>query len=99
MVTKERCPVIVLKSVQTAILMEAAEAAATQTNKTPFVLFSDMGSDTLNGVFCGSEEDFKLYDYGMFKKVQKHNDRICVLFLKKNALEPYKEMIQEQKYE
>lgn len=97
--TKEHCPVIVLKSVQTAILMEAAEAVAIQTGKMPFVLFSDMGSDILNGVFYGSKEDFKLYDFGMFKKVEKHNNRIRILFLKKNALELYKETIQEQKYE
>lgn len=58
---EEPCPILVLKNIQTGILMEAAEAVAIQTHKNSFLLFSDVNSDTLNGVFYGSEEAFQMY--------------------------------------
>lgn len=98
--TKVVCPVICFKCVQTGILIKAAETVAIQSSKSPFVMFNDIDSNIVNGVFYG---DFDKYNFGMtkrmIKKIQKHSDKIHVFLIQKNTLDSYITNLQESKYE
>ncbi len=89
------CPVIVLENIQTGIMIEAATAIGLELNKEPFVLVSDVESDSVSGVFYGNKEDFENYSLDYVLKYEKHNDAVYAFLMKKKAIEQYIENTQE----
>ena len=92
-------PVLIIKDIQTSILLEIAETVAIQASKEPFLIFSDINAELMTGVLYGKNLELKKYDRGFFVKKIKHNDNLWVVAIKSNALELYQEATQENDYE
>ena len=96
---KQPFPIIKLENIQTQVLMEVAEIVAVQTQKEPFILFSDIKGKKMTGVLYGKNINCQDYDQGFFLRKVKHNDNLWVVSINTNAFELYQETIQEKTYE